>query len=324
MVGRAFSTRDVAPHSAFAYWNDLVCANFIRLECSAANRKSFNGSFELHEFGDLQISAMAADEMHVRRNKKAIGLSAEDYFIIPIQGVSLTYGAQDGREFSLRPGDFAVFDSTRPYEATLVSQFQHYLLRVPRALLKKRLGSIESLTGLRVPGDRGVGRIASAFLQTLPGQLPDVDHLTNTRLSETAIDLISMALAEHFGFRPDESSTKTAHKMRVRNFVEANLAHEDLSVALVAKALKLSPRYLNHLFSNEDISLGRYISDRRLEHCRLALGSPQFRGQTIAEIAYRSGFGDISHFSRLFRSRFGMSPREYRANGEPNLKLKSF
>jgi Helix-turn-helix domain len=33
--------------------------------------------------------------------------------------------------------------------------------------------------------------------------------------------------------------------------------------------------------------------------------------RSIAEIAFSCGFGDISHFNHCFRSKFGMSPREY-------------
>jgi AraC-like DNA-binding protein len=313
MTHTMFSTRDVPPDKAFAYWNDLVCAHFIRLECSSPDRERFEGSFTLQRFGDLQISSMAADEMHVRRDRKTIGNWGEDYFIIPVQRRGQTIGEQGQNEFVLRPADFAIFDSTRPYRASLMPRFQHLLLRVPRVRLKQKLGSIESLTALRIPGDRGIGRITSVFLQTLPSQLAHVDLSTSARLSETAIDLITMTVSEHFSLRPDESSTRMAHKMRVRHFVEANLSREDLNVALVAKAVKLSPRYLSHLFSDEDLSLGRYIAARRLDCCKAALRAEQRKGQTVAEIAYGFGFGDLSHFSRAFRERFGMSPRAYRA-----------
>lgn len=320
MVGRSFSTENVPTHQAFAFWHDLVCAHFIRLECASPRRGNFSGHINFQSFGDLDISLMQADEMHVRRNRKTIGLSGEEFFIIPIQGSSRTFGEQDGREFNLRPGDFAIFDSTRPYRASLLSRWQHCLLRVPRTLLKQKLGSIESLTGIRIPGDRGMGRIASVFLRSLPDELEHVDHSTGLRLSGTAVDLIAMAVAENFGLRPELSSTRTAHKMRAMNFVEANLMREDLSVAMLAKGLKLSPRYLNYLFENEELSLGRYISNWRLEQCRTALADTRSRGQTIAELAYQSGFSDMSHFSRAFRRRFGLSPREYRAKiiGEKN------
>jgi AraC-like DNA-binding protein len=35
--------------------------------------------------------------------------------------------------------------------------------------------------------------------------------------------------------------------------------------------------------------------------------------ERILNIAFDSGFGDVSNFNHAFRTEFGMSPREYRA-----------
>jgi acetamidase/formamidase len=42
------------------------------------------------------------------------------------------------------------------------------------------------------------------------------------------------------------------------------------------------------------------------------LSSPAESHHSISEIAYRNGFNDSAHFSRVFRHRFGLSPREFR------------
>jgi AraC family transcriptional regulator, positive regulator of tynA and feaB len=313
MTSRSFSTCNVSQTQAFAYWHDLVCNCFVHLECSSPRQPEFRGSFEIQSFGNLEISSMQADEMQVRRTYKSTRISGEDYFIIPIQGASVTLGSQDGREFCLRPGDFTVFDSTRPYQASLLSTFEHCLLRVPRLILQQRLGSIDKLTAVPIAGNSGIGRVTSLFLRSLPSQLQQVDDPTRARLSEIALDLLTMALAETFAIPVRESSTVAAHRMRVRDFVEANLKREDLSVAMIGKALRLSPRHLNRLFKDEHSSLWQYIADRRLEKCRDALVDIRWSGRTIAEVAYQFGFSDASHFSRAFHRRFGVSPREYRS-----------
>jgi AraC-like DNA-binding protein len=42
--------------------------------------------------------------------------------------------------------------------------------------------------------------------------------------------------------------------------------------------------------------------------------SPQHSHRSIAELAYQVGFSHPSHFSRLFKRRFGMTPRDLRAS----------
>jgi AraC-like DNA-binding protein len=53
-----------------------------------------------------------------------------------------------------------------------------------------------------------------------------------------------------------------------------------------------------------------YITTRRLDRAFEALVARRDRALTIGEIARRHGFTSDAHFSRAFRARFGLSPRE--------------
>ena len=56
------------------------------------------------------------------------------------------------------------------------------------------------------------------------------------------------------------------------------------------------------------------------EMARLAsdmLSDPRADGLPVAEIAFRAGFLDAGYFARLFRKRFGITPREWRAGHAP-------
>jgi AraC-like DNA-binding protein len=52
----------------------------------------------------------------------------------------------------------------------------------------------------------------------------------------------------------------------------------------------------------------RYLLMRRLEFARDCI----HRGQPLAEVACDAGFADQAHFTRVFRSAFGLTPRRYR------------
>ena len=54
-----------------------------------------------------------------------------------------------------------------------------------------------------------------------------------------------------------------------------------------------------------------FLRDLRLEACREALADPA-ETRTLAETAYRAGFSDQAQFSRLFKARYGATPKEYR------------
>jgi len=45
------------------------------------------------------------------------------------------------------------------------------------------------------------------------------------------------------------------------------------------------------------------------------LASPRYANWTVSAIALEAGFGDLSHFNRNFKRRYGASPSEIRAEG---------
>jgi AraC-like DNA-binding protein len=86
-----------------------------------------------------------------------------------------------------------------------------------------------------------------------------------------------------------------------------------VTTATIAAAHYISPRYLQKLFEAEGSTVTDWIRRRRLDHCKRELLDPRNAGEPISRIAARWGLADSSHFSRLFRATYGMSPREFRS-----------
>jgi AraC family transcriptional regulator, positive regulator of tynA and feaB len=78
----------------------------------------------------------------------------------------------------------------------------------------------------------------------------------------------------------------------------------------VAAHFGISTRYLHKLLEEHGETFGQIILGKRLERCASELR--QGTCLTISEAAFRWGFNDMSYFSRAFRRRFGVTPREYR------------
>jgi AraC-like DNA-binding protein len=99
---------------------------------------------------------------------------------------------------------------------------------------------------------------------------------------------------------------------RVFQTIEMRLSDPELNLQQVAKEHGISSRYLQKLFASIDESFGHVLKARRLERCRLDLGSPLHAQKSISEILFQWGFNDSASFSRAFREQYGVSPREYR------------
>jgi AraC-like DNA-binding protein len=96
----------------------------------------------------------------------------------------------------------------------------------------------------------------------------------------------------------------------LRDYIEMNISEPGLSAEHLAKAFHMSRATVYRLFEAEG-GVTNFIIARRLERSILMLTS-QDKPRYVGEIAFGLGFASEAHFSRKFRQRFGMSPREAR------------
>jgi AraC family transcriptional regulator len=88
---------------------------------------------------------------------------------------------------------------------------------------------------------------------------------------------------------------------------------EDLSLDLLADEVRLSKYHFHQLFRRVTGETPKSYVDRlRLERAAVQL---RIRRSPILEIALECGYRNHETFSRAFRARFAMSPREYRQKG---------
>lgn len=85
---------------------------------------------------------------------------------------------------------------------------------------------------------------------------------------------------------------------------------EDLSLDELAEILAVNASYLSYIFKKETGStVVQYLTSLRMEQaCRLLKNRPDL---TLEEIALQSGYNSTTYFHKIFRSRFGISPRQW-------------
>ena len=103
---------------------------------------------------------------------------------------------------------------------------------------------------------------------------------------------------------------------KVCSFVEQNLSC-DISLENAAEYAGVSSFYLSKLFKEEKgETFINYVTDKRLEKSRQLLAETD---SSIKEITANVGYNDQNYFSRIFKNKYGVSPKEYRKS---NLGLK--
>jgi AraC-like DNA-binding protein len=216
----------------------------------------------------------------------------------------------------LSAGDVALLDSSQPYVIEASGSIDALWVAVPRYRVDGRLPNPHEQLGQRICGSTGSGALASNLLLDAYHQAPQLPVGTATRIGNTLLDLLALALPAAEQPMASRASTRL---QRALNYIEEHLCDPTLTAQRVASAQAMSTRYLNTLFQRKATSSARWIRLRRLERCRAELQSPGARNETVAAIALRCGFSDISTFNRAFKREYGLAPAALRSTTSPPL-----
>ncbi|MBS0447712.1 MAG: helix-turn-helix domain-containing protein [Proteobacteria bacterium] len=318
-MARVLSTASVEASQRVAYWTDLVCDTFVQLECDACgDADSIDGEIVADRLATLELTRVTATGQTVRRTPARIALASEDYFLVSIQTAGRGVISQDGRDALLGPGDFALYDSTRPYTLTFDAAFQQMVLMLPGPTLRSALRDTDKLTATRVCGDRGAGHLMINMIGTLAADIGTLAPESATAVADSVAQILIAGLsALPAARRPAVSQLTAYHREQIKALARERLRDPSFGVAQVAAALKMSPSTVHRVWGGgEACSLSDWIWAGRLDLARRDLCDPALAARSISEIAYACGFNDAAHFSRAFRGRFGCAPRELRLGSQ--------
>lgn len=99
------------------------------------------------------------------------------------------------------------------------------------------------------------------------------------------------------------------HRSPLWQIMESNFIH-NLSLSEFAKLAQRSVSSFKKEFKHYyNTSPGKWLLNKRLAYAKDHL---LISSKNISEIAYDSGFENITHFSRVFKNKFGVSPSAFR------------
>jgi len=314
-MSQLLTTQAVEPSRQLAYWTEMVCDTYVQLDCdAAADARTIAGEIAVDQLATLQLSRVTATAQHVRRTPARIARASEDYFLVSIQSHGTGAVVQDGRSALLAPGDFALYDSTRPYELRFDGPFQQYVLKLPGPTLRTALRDTHRLTATSVSGARGAGHLMIGMIRTLTADIDTLAPESAVAVADSVTQILIAGLSALPEARqPALSHLRALHREQIKACVRTRLREPGLSVAGIASQLRLSPSTLHRAWLGEPCSLADWIWAQRLDAARRDLCDPTLDARSVSEIGFSWGFNDAAHFSRAFRGRFGCAPSELRA-----------
>ncbi len=186
---------------------------------------------------------------------------------------------------------------------------------------------------IRHDGSEPVSYVSFNFTLTDPALLPELEPVMRSVISKDIRALMSVFSQTHLSqnFHSKEKcinllnyilyelmdiwefKSQNPHIQKTMKCVDAHI-DEPLSLSKISALVNLSPEYLSALFKKETgKTLTEYINDRKLALAkRLILES----AMPLSEIAESLGYENYNYFSRIFKARFSVSPKNVKKRRE--------
>ena len=308
-----FTTAGLHPRNSFTLWRETLFDQCEPIEQQRLDDSPFAARLEIAEIGPLVISRIAQRSVRSEatpttlRRRRSEGMVCVAFVI-----AGGTTSLQDDRCSVQGPGDIVVLDQ-RPGVVASDADSQYLFFELPRSRLESVLGPTRLYTALTLKADAGSTFLAQTFFRDLIGVRDRLDAEAAARMAEIGTDLIVASFADRLAREVPRTVHGSATVQRAKAFVEANLADPSLDPPQLAAAVGVSLRRLQELFHERGRHISEYIWDRRLTVAAERLADPGGFAVPIGVVAYECGFTTQAHFSRRFKARHGLNPRDYRS-----------
>ncbi len=166
---------------------------------------------------------------------------------------------------------------------------------------EKHVSGFVAVSGYRANEDANGVRIYNGTLFSTLRAAPPPRALT-----DTLIPPLCMMIERLVESTADDEESEFK---QILGYLAENHTHVTLSE--IAAHFHRSRSHVSHLFkTNAGVSLRAWCNDLRLSDAKHLLRSTEL---SVTEIAYEVGFEDASYFIKLFREKFGVSPRKFRS-----------
>jgi AraC-like DNA-binding protein len=310
---QAYSTAGMDPSVKASFWNGVFHDTFAVAETIPYSPVDFNGTINVATVGSFTLGKVAASARRVRHTSQHVNRTTDHRYYLHLQLNDHLRVTQDGRTAEAGAGDFILVESGSPSTLDYGGNSTTLVLAAPIEAFRTRIPSPELLLCVPLTGRSGLAHTAAVMLQSLWFRVDEgCPEALAARVADYVLDVLATSYSSYRQVIVANSAVASARRLKIRHYIEANLSDPELTPRMIAGVFRISPRYLHMLFVPEGETVSNYISRRRVEECAKRITDVLWQGHTITDIAFRFGFNSATHFARVFRDHYGLSPRDYR------------
>lgn len=302
------STDVVKPSERFDYWHSVICRHFALADSGKSFPGTFDAALTFNKLGSFEIGLLAAPQHFWVRERGHIRTDDYDDFLLSLIVEGDGFLSQNGQTLHQKSGDVVLYDTRKPFNYEITAKT--IVFRIKRNELISHVASAEAMCMRSLGGGSPLRSIVAQALVCgveASGRLAE-DATAKAHLGASIFNLV-LAILDLDADPAANSLTiaQGAQFERLRRFIFAHLSDGDLSCRMMAEYAGMSLRTLNRLFAELGTTPMRWVWRQRLDAAKREIA--EGRVHNVTDAALRSGFNELSHFSRSFKAEFGVSPR---------------
>lgn len=301
-------TPDGSSFEAWRHHLTFACsAELVSLDDLAA----FHASTRLYMLGRFIVSdSTSSHATWLARTGADAARTGVDHVNISLHLEGDYAGRCGARAFHARQGDVSFIDFGLPF-AFQTSPYRTLALTVPRSAMPAALLE-RAVHGFVPDASLPATRLLAQMMREVHAALPGLTQAQAVIAAGAIVELAVAATHGDLGAREEPTTADLDLLSRAQAEIERAAGEASLSVNALARRLGVTRSALYSAFASYNGVLA-YIRERRLQRCYEMINGGAHAGETLGAIAFSCGFRSEAHFSRAFRERFGMPPRELRS-----------
>jgi len=285
-------------------FRDEFCNDLLRSSFEPKEEGRFSAKTQAAIFDDARVvSATLPSGVIVRNAKLASTEIASLIAINVVRGqAKLTC---DGRMMMIDPLSVAVVHADCPFQLeilpgtveTTISWIELSNVADLRSLIRSKAVAVSS---------NALSEYVTFFVEFfLKYGHGDISRFLDLSIRQSIVEMLRAFLRDQVAREDGGNKARLANE--IIDYIKQNLEAHDLGAAKISRNFNISQRKLYKMFEDSGLSLRDTILHYRLEAARKELASATEK--KIINIAFDSGFNDVSTFYRNFKRKYGYSPR---------------
>jgi len=310
-----FSLNAVEDRERFDLWRDSISCIF-EVEADRETRAAgFDAVIDANMFGPVMLARTTTKTQHWARTPSIMARDGMDHYMVQLfERGQMRWDTSKGT-FESPVDGLVIFDLAQEVRS-YTDNFTNISLIIPRDMMDRALKSPDDQHLRVLTNDEPMVKLLRDHMLSLKSLAGRMTARQAIEIAPATVGLTAACLnaAVEWDAPDQRNGLATAQLTVIRRFIEENLSEPELSVDWLAGRVGVSRSKLYQMFEPFG-GVGSYIRDRRLRRALIALTDERAKHRPIYDIALASGYTSDAAFSRVFRARYGMSPREVRNQG---------